>query len=223
MNLQEWFVTNNSHQSNDLMKLVQHIPRQQHRCVDTLRLFLSGYETGFRLTTKTGRPTASLRLLVEMMSFVVFGWQEKQEYPCALSRGKDLPELYHENFPIDPRRWYITGLSERIWYREQRMMFYENVHQWMGPMLPGHMSKVVSYKEAGRRRQSTHHIAECLNDWRITHVTYEGLYHYGFSHKEPPCDGYAVLQKLMAKPNSNLGGTPDSPVEEVPAAQASGL
>lgn len=193
VDLRKWFLDNDLPDTKFLSLQLQHVPRSEVRCDETMKLYQSGFKTKFMLTTPEGEPTRSLRLLCDLMQW---NWQygvgrEKAQ----LCRYDQLPDQEREVFGT-PGRWYIANITDRIKYGAG-MMNQGQTMAWARQMLPGFKGDLMTYRDPdGKKRKRMYYLAECPPNWRISDGVYTGLWRWTYSNAYNYHDGYTILQKL---------------------------
>lgn len=178
-----------------------------------MRLFLAGYETGFKLTDSRGRPTKTLYTMVSLLEPYRPWGREEPDDPPEIVRFEDLPENERRAFSRVPRRkkrdgtfeavspvwlaspgkWYIRNITSRIKYCSYLFGGWD----WVVDLFPNLRSMMVCYHEDGKRRYRTVYLHECQPNWRLNNGVYFGLYRWNYDHCYRHRDSHTLLRHLL--------------------------
>lgn len=229
MDMREWFLRNEPPAANKLRALVKHTPCSDYRSPSVLKLFLAGFECGFKLTTADGTPTHALHVMARIMG-------------AQLCQAKDLPDHERRAFGKDDGAlinqlsgaWYLREISDRVRAAQSSTAMPMYRDKWHFGMLPGLDGAYITYKEEGKRRKRQCWLALCHTNWELNDDVYHGIFRWTREWSGPPerangfreapwPDAYTLLQEHPALESAAGPGAPSGGLEAPCAAPAEGL
>jgi len=212
VDLREWFLFQERPNPEDLRKLIEHYPCSEYRCPIVMRVFLAGFQTGFKLTDEHGQPTDALRVMADAMG-------------AELCRAEDLPRQERRNFPdhkgvmdsVFKGRWFLRNISTRL----RGDTVAKTGRGWAWPMFRtakhwGLMGKRLT-ETKGDKWRPMRYVAVCPPDWELGDDVYMGLWKWHRDHiRRRVWDSYEYLATHGAERQPKEVAA-DGPSKVVPA------